>query len=331
MSETILRQLAMLRAVPRAPRSTTAATLKAHLDDEGFAVDLRSVQRDLETLSAIFPLLCDDTSKPYAWSWEKNALRELPGMDVPTALTFALADRFLDHLMPLSSLDFLRPYFQSADNTLKALSHQNLAAWPEKVRVLPRGQRLIPAQVSAEVLQVVYEALLTGRRFSCLYHRKTDVAPKRFEVSPLGLVVRDSVTYLVATLWDYGNLRQLTLHRMTEPTPLDTPVATVEGFDLDSYIAGGAFGYKITEHPIRLKARFAEYAARHLAQTALSSDQTLREEEGTDAVILEATVLDTEELRWWLLGFGDQVEVLEPEELRDDFRVAAETLCRRYR
>jgi len=35
---------------------------------------------------------------------------------------------------------------------------------------------------------------------------------------------------------------------------------------------------------------------------------------------IEATVKDTGQLRWWwLLGFGDYVEVLEPIELRKEF------------
>ena len=34
-------------------------------------------------------------------------------------------------------------------------------------------------------------------------------------------------------------------------------------------------------------------------------------------------MLDTAELHWWLLGFGDGAEVVEPKELRDEFRAIA--------
>ena len=37
-------------------------------------------------------------------------------------------------------------------------------------------------------------------------------------------------------------------------------------------------------------------------------------------VLVEATVADTRQLRWWLQGFGGRVEVLEPQGLRKEFR-----------
>ncbi len=46
--------------------------------------------------------------------------------------------------------------------------------------------------------------------------------------------------------------------------------------------------------------------------------------------LVESTVLDTAQLRWWLLGFGGRVEVLEPEFLRDEFRKHAERMAEIY-
>ena len=34
---------------------------------------------------------------------------------------------------------------------------------------------------------------------------------------------------------------------------------------------------------------------------------------------IKATVADTSQLRWWLLGFGPQVEILKPKFLRKEF------------
>jgi len=330
MSETILRQLAMLRRVPRAPRAVTTAVLVEKLGEEGFTVSIRSVQRDLEMLSALFPLGCDDRVKPYGWSWEKHALQELPGMDTATALTFTLAARFLGPLMPRSSLRYLEPHFQRAEAILTEMRSGGFAAWPAKVRAFPRGQPLLPAEVDPEVLDVVDEALLTGRRFLCAYHRKGETERQEYEVNPLGLVVREAVSYLIATLWDYGDIRQLALHRMAEPKLLERPASPIPGLNLDAYIAEGAFGYRESEGTIRLKVRFSDGAAQHLYETPLAADQALTEESGSGTTLLQATVLDTAELRWWLLGFGDQVEVLDPRELREEFRAVAKVLCSRY-
>jgi len=42
-------------------------------------------------------------------------------------------------------------------------------------------------------------------------------------------------------------------------------------------------------------------------------------------------VKDTLELRWWLLGFGDKVEVLAPKALREEFSAVTQRMAVQYR
>ncbi len=49
----------------------------------------------------------------------------------------------------------------------------------------------------------------------------------------------------------------------------------------------------------------------HLVETPLSEDQVI-ESVDADHVCVTATVRDTAQLEWWLLGFGSSVLVLEP-------------------
>ena len=55
MSNTAVRYLTMLRMVPRYPRSITTTELASRLEEQGFSVTMRSIQRDLEKLSADIP------------------------------------------------------------------------------------------------------------------------------------------------------------------------------------------------------------------------------------------------------------------------------------
>jgi len=50
---------------------------------------------------------------------------------------------------------------------------------------------------------------------------------------------------------------------------------------------------------------------KHLYETPLSDDKSITEI-GDGRMMVKATVLNTEELRWWLLGFGRHVEVVSP-------------------
>jgi predicted DNA-binding transcriptional regulator YafY len=49
-----------------------------------------------------------------------------------------------------------------------------------------------------------------------------------------------------------------------------------------------------------------------------------------ERVLVKATVADTAQLRWWLLGFGARVEVRKPKRLREEFRMISRRLFERY-
>ena len=81
MNDTLMRQWAMLRAIPRYPRRIDAPTIHARLGDLGMVVSLRTVQRDLNAMAETFPLDFDE-SKPQGWCWREGASQlEVPSMD----------------------------------------------------------------------------------------------------------------------------------------------------------------------------------------------------------------------------------------------------------
>ena len=82
MSETILRQIKMMELVPRYPQKTFTNKIKTQLEDRGFETTLRTVQRDLHELSRLFPIVCDERSSPFGWSWKKDAEVFAPAMDL---------------------------------------------------------------------------------------------------------------------------------------------------------------------------------------------------------------------------------------------------------
>jgi predicted DNA-binding transcriptional regulator YafY len=330
MSDAIFRNWVMLKHIPRYPRKITASELCALMRDEGYETSKRTIERDLQKLSGIFALTCDEREKPYGWSWEKNAmLHDLPSMDAPTALTFKLVEQFLSRMMPPSATRHLEQHFRLANSVLESLGSNHYKDWSEKVRIVPRTQPLLPAAVSQEVVTVVYDALLNDRRFTVNY-RTGAGEEKEYEVNPLGIVLRDNVIYLVATLWDYQDIKQLALHRMVEVSPLDKEVTDIPGFDLQGYINSAAFHIPDEGKPtIHLKVRFNAAAAAHLRETPLSEDQRLTEEEDGD-VLVSATVANTQQLRWWLLGLGDNVEVVSPKALRQEMHETIASMLNNY-
>lgn len=327
-TDTLSRQWNLLRAIPAFPNWLSTRELHQRLQDRGHDVNIRTIQRDLGFLSSPFPLLTETRGKTLYWQWMQGAQGlEVPAMSQSTALVFQLADHYLKQIIPTNILGLLSPYFERAAT---ALADSKLSSWNEKVIQLEQGPHLTPPEVDEEIRDVVYKALLEGQKFEVEYTPRHETESRSYPVNPLGIVVRDGVFYIVCTIWEYTDIRQLAMHRINSAKFLDTTAHAIEGFELGSYIhEQSAFSYPETFKTIKLKARFDEGAAWHLTERKLSSDQILRKL--SDSYYqLTATVKDTAELRWWLLRFGDGVEVLAPKSLREEFKVMTESMSRMY-
>lgn len=330
MADSCSRKLSMLRLVPRYPSKTSTRDLLLKLSNEGFKTTQRTIQRDLNELATTFPDLQSDGNKDMAgWFWSKNTeLLSIPAIDPPVAFTLKLADTFLSRLMPPAVTALLDPFKKAANIILKGTGHSNLSKWQEKVQILPRTQQLIPAKIKPDVIRIIYTSLLEGKQFSARYQRRdNDIA--KYEFNPLGIVYRESVIYLVATVFEYEDPRHYALHRFEKVKELDSDAQSLKGFKLTEYIKSGAFDYgKTLDKTFRLKALF-KATGKHLLETPLSDDQKIKiMPDGRYQV--SATVMDSLQIRWWLLGFGDQIEVLQPKSLRNEFAKISQNMCHLY-
>lgn len=331
MSDTAVRYVRMLELIPGAPRRIAARDLLTRLDEEGFSVDLRTIQRDLDKLSAYFPLTHDGAT-PRGWSWMKDArVTELPAMSPATALAFLLLNEFSRPLLPNNMRSFLDQHLERARSILDEVSDRQpgLSEWSELVAVTSRNQPLLPPEGDQDAIRVAYDALLKGLRFQAIYHAASrDGEGREYDINPLGLILRDHLLYLACTLSDYEDVRLLALHRMEQARLLDDKAWRPDGFDLHEYVDSGMLD--IVEGPeIELVADFDTQAARHLSETPLHREQIL-EQRSDHITRVRARVQNTKQLRWWLQGFGAAVEVIRPQSLREEMATTARALAARY-
>ena len=329
--DTLLRQWQLLRLLPPYPRKKTAGDLQTRLGEEGYRTTKRSVERDLHALSEMFAIVVDDREKPYGWSWQKDApILDVPGLTMSQALTFALVQRYLEPLLPSSLVNEIGPYFKAAAQQLSARpKRRGIPSWTEKIRVIHPAQTLRPPKINRGVQSAIYDALLNDRQVNLVYHRRGGAGPVEYTAHILGIVQRGPVFYIVCTLFRYQDVRLLALHRILSATLLAEEAVRPKDFDLDEYIQQGALDFGVGKK-VRLEALFTVTAAEHLHETPLSDDQTIvPADEGW--VRVSATVNDTPQLAWWLLAFGEQVEVLKPAGLRKDMAASAAAMARNYR
>jgi predicted DNA-binding transcriptional regulator YafY len=314
--DALFRQWHMLRLVPRYPQKATVQTIRNSLAAEGFEITERSIQRDLQELSVLFPLCCDNREKPYGWSWSKDAPSfDLPGLTVAEALTLTMVEQHLRDLLPTAMLDQMQTYFKVARQRLDAEPKPHRGrAWLEKVRAAPPTQPLLPAKIDHEVHKAISEALLHERQAKILYRRRGDKKSVEYRIHPLGLIQRGPMLYLTCRFSDYEDVRTLALNRIMSAECLDERAEYPADFSLDKQIASGTWGFG-SGKKIALELVFQAGYGSHLHETPLGKDQVI--EELTEGRLrVTATVADTPQLQWWLLGFGEGVEVISPSELR---------------
>ena len=329
-TDTTLRHLAMLQAIPVRPKSKSTRQIHEELRDisPDFDVSKRSIERSLERLSKLFPITSETRGRANYWYWiEPSALTQIPAMTTTTAFVLRLAAEHLRPIMPPSTLPKLDPYFDHAE---EILDDTYLGHWTERASIITRGPTLIPPEVSTDVQETVYEGLMTNRQIDVRYRGKHERESKAIVLNPLGIVVRSGIVYLVATSWKYEDIRHYVLHRMSEPQLTDEPTKTPPDFRLADHLGDdGAFAYPATQKTLALRALFDAGAGAHLTECRLAPDhRTTQQEDGR--VLVQATVADTAQLRWWLAGFGGLVEVLGPKSLRREFAEEASRLAGVY-
>lgn len=310
---TLARQWELLKLLPTRGSGKSAKEIADALAEAGFAVSKRQVERDLIDLQEVFGLECNDVSIPYGWRWGAAPI-ELPGVTLAEALSLEIIEETLKPLLPASVLRTVQPRFAQAKAKLAALKEQNKAAsWADKVASVPPTMQMLPPVIEEEVLETVQTALLNEEQVDVCYQTISDES-KALRLHPLGLVVRGAVTYLVATAFDYTDVRLYALHRFKSAGRTFEPFKKPKGFRLNQYVDEGALQFGKGQ-VLKLIARIDKALAKHLAETPLSANQKIKFIQG--GFELSASVVDSWQLHWWILSYSNAIEIVSPRSLRD--------------
>ena len=331
MTDTTLRQLKLLEYLPRQPRKVSPQDIKESLLQSGFEVSIRTIQRDLKTLSAILPLISDERDKPYGWSWHKDATGLNPAMDPIEALTFSLAEEYLEPIMPGKSFKRMKVFFERANNVLKEMDKSSIKKWRDNVRVIPQWQTLMAPSINEKAEAAIYEALLKGQQLEVKYLKRGEVKADKRTINPLGIVLQGVVHRLICTMdEDSESPRHLPIHRFKSAEWNGNQSVPPKKFNLDEFIENQNIGFLVSKKPLSLEVIFEPMAGFHLTETPISKNQILKQlEDGR--YMLKVKLPDTSQIRWWLLGFGSQVEIVRPVSLRREFKEISKNLLNTYK
>lgn len=331
------RRIAAL--LPRKPPGVTATALRQALEAKtGYTYQQKMIKRDLEAM--------DEAQNPPVRSEGEGASQRywiaeyFKGFDVAqlslsAAVTLALTLRELGELLPDTVKQELQVEQPRAQKLLERYRHDPITAWLEHVRVVPRMHPLMEPTVKPEVVGAVKEALLSRRKIELVYAPAPRAdQPRRqkvHQVSILGLV-RQHPAFTLVVYKPGKPVFVINLDRIVSGRVLLDPAQRPHGFTLDDYLQRGHLHYPMSDPPqsLVLQLEATPGIAQVWRDAPLGEDQRILKEDAT-RVTLSVTVPDTFALRAYLRGFGADVEVLAPADLRAEFELEANRAMARYR
>ena len=302
--ETLQLSHELLRRIPKG-RTITASELHKQLTEAGYGREMRTIQRQLGTLSELYDIERDDSSKPYRYRWKENAKGlSLPGLTAQESLLLTLAEQQLRNLLPAKLMNSMQGFFRQARGQLdENVRSQSEREWLDKVRVVCTSQPLLPPKVQSDVFEQVSNALF-GNQWLDVSYQNAAGKKTSSRVMPLGLAQQGPRMYLVCRFDGYDNERCLALHRMVSANASTLTFERPKDFDLKQFDDNGRFGYG-DGTKIHISFRIEKEAGLHVVECPLSLDQQVVKLD--DAYEITATVVDSAMLDWWLRGFGDAV------------------------
>jgi predicted DNA-binding transcriptional regulator YafY len=300
-------------------RWISASEVQSRLAEVGWDYGKRAVEKMLKSLADEHSgVERDDSVKPYLYRWSPDRDNPWnPELSDRESLTLALAAEHLRQLLPAEVQQWMDGRFREARRRMDPVrGAEPLNSWPQKVAVVSQLPPMIPPAISPEVYAHVSQALLADCWLNIDYRNAAGKVSRKSRVMPLALVQQSERLFLVCKYDGYQDIRNLALHRilMAEATPhrFERPGS----FSLEAYISKGGFGFG-NGALVRLELIVQEYLAELLSETPLTDDQEIERMEG-GVCRVTATVLHSEQIRWWIRMHGNSILQVQPASLMNE-------------
>lgn len=290
---------------------------------ETFGISRRTIFRDLKELQAIgVPYRYDAKSGGYALDPEFF----LPPVDLN--LQEALSLLLLVHRV---SKQIQLPFKNSA--LLAALKIENNL--PMRIRrycniALQSISTKTAAQAPMNLLDKTFarlqEAIMKKRKVAIKYSSLFEGKVIELCLSPYHLMYNHRAWYVLGFSSLHNGVRTFKLNRIRKLKGTDKCFLGGDEFDLAEYF-GRAWSMIPEGRMYNIKLRFLPKVANNVSEVQWHSTQkVIRNDDGS--ATMEFRIDGLGEITWWILGYGDQVQVFAPKVLRRRVVEAAKNIIR---
>lgn len=276
-------------------------------------VSRRTIFRDLALLQdSGLSIHYDEQRQGYFMPW-RLSIGPAP-LTLPEALALQLVCQAARDAS--SGIPFQELAVEAAEKiraTLPPKIQQTLASLGDslEIRLDPHN----PLVQSEEHYRLTLRAVLERRQVRIEYDSASEQKRISTAISPYRLLFSRRSWYVIGRSSVHRSVRTFNIGRIASARLLDSTYAIPPRFRLDKYLGDAWHLIREPKARARIQARFLPLVARNVAEIRWHRTQQVSwNDDGS--ITFTATVEGLTEVRWWLLGYGDQVIVESPPELR---------------
>ena len=236
---------------------------------------------------------------------------------------------FLAARLIIRQTDDNNPHIKSALVKLTSAMPKSLGISLRK-SIVNFGKRLVNLE-ELDVFEKIAIAWVTQKRIQITYQSLNQDQDKEWLVNPYFIEMTGVgySTYLIGYGESAGRngITTFKLNRINEVNILDEDFDIPEDFNIEKLL-GSSWGV-IWGDEITVKLKFSTNVTRRVRETIWHQSQQIQDLPG-GGCILTLKVGSTLEMTPWIRGWGPDVEVLEPAELREQFKNWAKELGKIY-
>jgi len=179
-------------------------------------------------------------------------------------------------------------------------------------------------------LDKVFAALQTAvrkkRKVRLIYDSLHDKKQIDLILHPYHLMYNNRAWYIVGYSELHGQTRTFKLNRIKQLQTTDKCFIMENKFDINEYL-GNAWSMIPQGRLYNIRLKFSKMVAKNVSEVRWhKTQQTKFNPDGT--VEMSFRVDGLSEISWWILGYGDQVEVLAPAALRKKIAETAKKVAK---
>ncbi|MFC1783219.1 helix-turn-helix transcriptional regulator [Planctomycetota bacterium] len=179
-----------------------------------------------------------------------------------------------------------------------------------------------------ETLTLLQQAIRQRRRVEITYISFFEKKQLPLTLHPYHLHFAQRAWYVIGYSQTHKETRTFKMGRIKKAKLLKSRYLREKPFQIDEYL-GDAWSLIPEGKLYKVKLYFAPLVAGNVAEVLWHRKQKLtRHDDGT--LTFEVEVDGLGEITWWLLGYGDQVEVVKPPELRRRVKKIARKMIKIY-